>query len=470
MKPMNISHHPQLFLDDALIAQSSGLSRRPHQPVRHEANPLIVQDRPWEKRSIGYCSVWLDPQAQRFRCLYLANEYQSKDEAPDVPEGPRTAKYCMCYAESDDGVQWRKPPVGPWPYAGHHEHNIVIAGGHGFCVLPTPDDPDPQKRYHGLGGDIIGCSPDGIHWRTMPFDAAGKNDTCSTIIRWQDRYLAFVRIQVRDPNWSGVMRGVALCTSDDFEHWTDKETIFTTDAEDGYPWTQPYGLCVSVYGDLLIGMLPMLHLDREEGNNMLGDMDVQLMVSRDGRRWDRAADRACWLDSEPPRPPQNRSWDARLYPSTTLVKRNDRIHIYYTGSNLRHGEGRIDPTGPWRHGIGLATLPADRFVGLRPSDPGREGILQTPMLKLANGRLTANAQIGNESELRVAVLDERGQPVEGFDQDQCRLIRHDSLRYRVVWGREPSMRELSDLRPGVPAALRFALSGGELFAFQVVRF
>ena len=160
-----ISNGPQLFLDDFLIARMENLRREIRRPTRHPANPLIVQDLPWEQRLIKiYGTVLYDPRVRKYRCWYLASE--SDRGVPDTPEAPGTAEYYQCYAESDDGIRWTKPLVGAEPYGRHKKHNIVIPNATGFCVLRTPDDPDPKKRYRGIGGAAIAFSSDGPEIRS----------------------------------------------------------------------------------------------------------------------------------------------------------------------------------------------------------------------------------------------------------------------------------------------------------------
>jgi hypothetical protein len=454
--PLPLSNHPQLFLDDHLVHSMTGLKRVLKQPVKHPANPVLVKEHPWEKRVIEiYGTVLHDPALDTFRCWYLGNEH--KDGIPDNPEDPRTVEYYTCYAESDDGITWRKPMVGTDPFGTHIRHNIVIPGTHGFCVLPTPDDPDPERRYKGVGGAVFGTSPDGIHWTTHNWrEAVGKNDTSSCVVRWKGEYLAYVRQQVDDPEWPGVMRGVGLSVSRDFETWTPKETVFTTDKKDGYPWVQPYGMAVAPYGDVLIGIVWMLRLDHVPGNNSLGDQDMQLVVSRDGRTWHRVADRATFLAPTPG------TWDrGRVFPGTTMFVRDGLVHVYYTGVSTRHGEG-------WGEmGIGLATLPADRFVALEQESLGVEGILETHPLTFSGGELVANANV-SAGGLRVGLLDQQGNVLPGFGAEESRFLPYDPLRYRVVWRSGGEERRLADAPIDGPIALRFALSSGELYAFQVI--
>ncbi|HUT73800.1 MAG TPA: hypothetical protein VM221_03060 [Armatimonadota bacterium] len=441
-------------MDDHLIACAENLTRELQPPVKHPANPLIIREHPWEQHNLQvYGTVLHEAALGKFRCWYLARGHGQMEA--DTPEGPLTAKYLQCYAESSDGIRWAKPMVGHGKYGGLDRHNIVIPGGHGFCVLPTPNDPDPQKRYRGLGGKIVGFSPDGIEWSTQPFSAAGKNDTSSCVIRWNSRYLAYVRNQENDPTWPGVMRAVALSTSEDFVQWTPKRTFFTTDSRDGYPWTQPYGMAVTPYGDQLIGIIWMIHLDQTPGNNRLGDLDMQLMVSRDGTSWHRVAERAVFLGPTPG------SWDeGGVFPSTTLVVKDDRVHVYYTGRSARHGvQGGAT-------GIGLATLPAERFVALRPAGAGGGGIIETPLLRFPGEDLLVNAEI-EPGNLQVELYDGSGRVRRGCEGNQSQLTPHDALRYRVWWQADGKRRSLGEATGGRPAALRFILRGGALYAFQV---
>ena len=457
-EPIEISHHPQLFLDDHLVAASTNLARQINRPVKHPANPLIVQTLPWEKRLIStYGTVLYDDTTGKFRCWYTAGEF--RDGIPDVPDGQVTAEYYICYAESDDGIRWNKPLVSRDKFGLHDEHNIVVPGGHGFCVLPEPHDPDPERRYKGAGGAIFGFSADGIRWKTHNWrDAVGKNDTSTCVIRWNNEYLAYVRYQVKDPKWPAVMRGIGLCTSDDFENWKPKDVTFTTDEEDGYPWTQPYGLAVTPYGDQLIGILWMIRLDEVEGNNSRGDEDTELVVSRDGRNWQRVADRARFLEPTPG------SWDkGRIHaPATRMFVKDDVVYIYYSSTNTRHG------SGDWgKPGIGLATLPADRFVALRQRDSNSEAVLQTPPLRFDGSALLVNAQV-QPGELQIELLDKDGQVLAGFDRDACHLTKHDKLRLRVSWVQDECQKTIGNAAGFQPVALRFILTGGAVYAFQIV--
>ncbi|MEX0613142.1 MAG: hypothetical protein WD229_13565, partial [Pirellulales bacterium] len=96
---VKLTNHPQLFLDDHVVAKTTNLKREIARPAKHPANPLIIQDLPWEKRLIAtYGTVLYDSESGKFRCWYTAGEH--KDGIPDTPEHPVTAEYFICYAES----------------------------------------------------------------------------------------------------------------------------------------------------------------------------------------------------------------------------------------------------------------------------------------------------------------------------------------------------------------------------------
>jgi len=315
---MEISEYPQLFLDDVSVARMVNLRRELQAPVKHPGNPLIVQDKPWEKRMLNfYGTVLYEPDRKKFRCWYLAREEDGS--IVDRPEGPITAEYLQCYAESDDGLRWTKPPVGWEKFGAYDGHNVLIYSGHGLCVLREPDDSDPAKCYKGAGGPFFGFSPDGLRWTVRDWKSAvGKNDTGTSVVRWKGEYLAFVRNQAQ---WEGgVLREVGLTTSRDFETWTPKTAVFKTDDIDGSPWVQPYGLSVTAWGDCLIGILWVFHLDKIPGQNRLGYIDTQLVTSRDGRSWTRVADRATFLTPTPG------AWDrAGTWAGTTMFVKDDRV-------------------------------------------------------------------------------------------------------------------------------------------------
>ena len=111
----------QLFVDDFLIDQMLGLELQLHRP--RSAGKALSFDQPWEGSSSTYVSVFKD--GDRFRMYYRG----SGREDP-FPQGsgekvvPAHAEL-IAYAESEDGVQWRRPSLGIFEFQGSKENNIV---------------------------------------------------------------------------------------------------------------------------------------------------------------------------------------------------------------------------------------------------------------------------------------------------------------------------------------------------------
>jgi hypothetical protein len=122
---------------------------------------------------------------------------------------------------------------------------------------------------------------------------------------------------------------------------------------------------------------------------------------------------------------------------------------------------------PRPFGIGLSTLPADRFLSLRPVNWEMEGLLQTRPLIFSGQHLLVNADVAAE-DLQVAVLDEGGNPLPGFTHEDSVAERHDKLRYRIAWISEDEEKSLRDVPRDQSVALQFRLRNGDLYAFQQI--
>ena len=75
----------------------------------------------------------------------------------------------LCYAESEDCVNWRKPSLGVVEYGGSRENNIVdVLCTDGGTVFLDPSAPEHEryKYVYSKEGILFGAtSPDGVRWR-----------------------------------------------------------------------------------------------------------------------------------------------------------------------------------------------------------------------------------------------------------------------------------------------------------------
>lgn len=114
----------QSLLDNVLIETSQDITRRWHQPQRYADGPLIKKDRPWEHAlyfTYSNYQVLHDPQDGLFKCWY--EDLEGPDEARSWQHFGMKSR--QLYAESKDGINWRKPELDLYTIDGRRT-NIVL--------------------------------------------------------------------------------------------------------------------------------------------------------------------------------------------------------------------------------------------------------------------------------------------------------------------------------------------------------
>ncbi|MCD6360988.1 MAG: hypothetical protein J7M38_08990, partial [Armatimonadetes bacterium] len=253
----------RLFLDAMVVEQSEGLQRVFHQAQKHPANPIITAEYPWEKySSYGgpylYGTVMWDQG--KLRMWYHVH----------------CGGYANCYAESTDGIHWRKPMVGLVEYGDAEDTNIFLylsqdpaeadnprrAAGqcHNPSVIRQTWETDPAKRYalYCYGVDYrharVAWSPDGLHWTFAPETREkglfGSGDVLNFFYDpYQSRYVATWKTGNRRGRAAGVV------WSRDGLEWSRPVAgpVFTADDLDPDA-TQIYGMPVFPYQGMYIGL------------------------------------------------------------------------------------------------------------------------------------------------------------------------------------------------------------------------
>jgi len=462
-KAIAVSRHPQLFLDDHLIAKKVNLRREIQRPKKHAANPILPYEHPWEQVRVMCPAVLYEPRTRKFRMWYTAWGARARDNPA-----------MTCYAESTDGRTWRKPMMRIRDYQGRLPTNIVLRDpveSLAMNVIHTPQDRRrPYKavfahrrhegapNFHGLAAT---SSADGLHWDPPKIIAPNRRGGHPCVV-WHAptrRHLAYDRAWIRHPELPGYIRVTGVTESPDFERWAPRKILSLTANDKGFPYVQFHATYVTVYGEMLLGIPSVIHLE-EKGNNKLGRKNIQLMCSRDGWHWRRIAGGGVFMDNGRPG-----SWDAGQMNVDSLVRKGDTLYIYYSGFPRKHGQ-KGGETRTRRVQIGLATLPADRFVALGQVRADRPGILRTRPMTFEGADLLVNTDAGPE-DLQVEVLDTKGRAIAGFEPRKSRLIPRDRLRSEVLWPNGAGRRSLRDAAAGGPVVLRFHLSKGSLYAFQI---
>jgi len=152
-EPVNIGSRLELLIDDHLIESMSGdLRLALHHPTRREI--VLNTDAAWEGNASAFQSVFKD--GDLYRMYYRGIHYLHSGEPAQVIENH---PWFLCYAESDDGIDWRRPELGLFEFNGSTANNIILTpeyladiGGdpaHTAAFIDTnPDCPPDQSTSH----------------------------------------------------------------------------------------------------------------------------------------------------------------------------------------------------------------------------------------------------------------------------------------------------------------------------------
>jgi hypothetical protein len=221
--------------------------------------PYIRPDSPWEG-VIGAPTVIQEGGLYRLWYEVVPPE--------DIASGAAGERNLLCYAESDDGMRWRKPALGIAVYQQQSNNNIVYGGAlapewgyHGGSVFVDPSaspaerykafhlgflsreqfefykpdypavDPHNErskpKRPHALFGAV---SPDGIHWKPLEAPLVLQVSDTQNIAYYDDflkRYVAYFR------TWVMGRRSIGRAETVDFRRFPLPETLIWPSADVG---------------------------------------------------------------------------------------------------------------------------------------------------------------------------------------------------------------------------------------------
>jgi hypothetical protein len=488
--PVDIGSRRELFIDDWLIERlGGGAASRLHHPQPREI--VMVHDAPWEGSGSGYHSVFRD--GPLYRMYYKAWHLGMVGGKVRTDAHPL---YC-CYAESDDGIRWRKPALGLHDFRGSQANNIVIASGrmgsldidagHPAVFLDENPAAPPAARYKAFvrsataKGLIALQSPDGLHWTPMadrPVITDGAFDS-QNLAFWdpvRHEYRAYWRIFTAgstDPgNWKPAgFRAIRTARSDDFLHWTAQADLGYEDSPPEHLYTnqvKPYARAPHI----LIGF-PARYVERGWNDSMQSLPEPEhrrqrsatsnrygmalteglLMASRDGvtfRRWNEA-----FLRPGMERPG---TWHyGHQYIAWHLVETRsdvpgapDELSLYASESYWTGESSEVR----------RYTLRLDGFVSIHAPYAGGE-LLTRPII-FSGRHLELNFATSAVGEVRVELRDMDDKPLPGYSLDDCQPLFGDTVARTVSW---KDGRDLSALA-GRPLRLRFVLKDADLFSMR----
>ncbi len=470
---LNIGDDTQMFLDDYVLASTSGFDRVFHQGV----DGGVVMDQsdnagPWEKNGpYVYGTVFYDEEEQIFKMWYLGHNLMDASSYGGI-------SWYTCYATSPDGVNWTKPNLGLVEYGGNKDNNIVNTV-HLASVFKQSkeDEPDDAKRYIMIYQDFelleqnggsaptysYAYSADGIHW--------GKGTTFTPgwdviTAGWDDdnkQFITLQKVNIHGRRDQHFMTG----TPDEWSVPLDAAALADIqDTLESYR-ADTYGTGFYIKDGNYVAIEWLLSIPGGADTNvthvMDGTKDLRLGYSRDlTEDWQRPT-----LD---PIIPRGTKEDIRYSIGTVAyaIDVGDEIWMYSYGCDTDHGGELVwDPVnekyttyyGNRKMEIFIAKWRADGFASLNAGNAG--GVMTTKPLVFSGDKLLLNANAA-DGAVRVELLDANGNVISGYSKDDCDVINTDSVKHVVSWN---GQNDLSDLE-GEAVTMRVYAENSEIYSFK----
>ena len=396
MDPIPLDRNWQLFIDDYVVARSTGCSRVVHHP--RAMGVVIPADKPWETSAVSgtyvtrrddgsfaayYRAIWWD--------LDSANQINHREYRQDRAHHKFTG---MAYATSEDGVYWQKPNLGlvegpaesdwvkyapfPTPRGTSKENNlgvpfVIVAdlGQYGNVSDPAKRyalrlAPDPSKpadvgagwRHapRGYFGQEIPDFLNDPHWREKLVDSGSTFDPRRCMVHfWDDVDQKWVSMEQGVVGHWLPSREVARFASKDLIHWTSESVLYpdAADAHERHCYDEAHALVPFCAEGVVFGLLDWFHSDRThpEGGPKLTDpsqpvghvdywplcrkatAETRITISRDGgKTWDRTSSREAWI----PHGTEEDSYDRALLGARPPVRVGDEDWFYVGAINGDH--------------------------------------------------------------------------------------------------------------------------------------
>jgi len=440
---LRIGRQWELFVDRYLIdSMEGGIEPRLHSPQTKEV--VLVHDEPWEGNTCGYHTIFRDGDICRM--YYRGWGHKSTN-------GKKLHPAVVCYAESRDGINWKKPSLGLVEFNGSKNNNIILSeiGTHNFTPFKDTNPDCPAESLYkavarGEGEDsrklFAFQSPDAIHWKLVqaePIITEGAFD--SQNLAFWDSLRKEYRCYFRDFRFGH--RDIKTATSQDFINWTKPVWLDYGDAPREHLYTnqiQPYYRAPHIFVGFPTRFIP----ERESLTEGL------FMSSRDGQnfhRWGEALLRP-GLNKDKWHNRSNYIWLGMVETESDLPAGGKELSIY---GNESYYEGRGARTRRY-------TFRIDGFVSLHATFRGGEVI--TKPLIFEGDTLAVNLSTSAAGSLQVEICHPDGKPIDGYTLSDCPEIYGDEIERVVKWNGN-SVGNLA----GRPVRLRFVLRDADLFAF-----
>ncbi len=448
---IHIGSRRELLVDDALIDRRQDIDLRLNPPTPREV--AIVHDAPWEGNTCFYHTVIQDDD--HFKMYYRGAHYDEQQQ--------KGTHEVACYAESEDGIIWRKPNLGLVEFQGSRDNNIIWDSTHNFAVFK---DTNPacsyEARYKALAGNrktglMAYQSGDGIHWSPMqdtPVITHGAFDS-QNLAFWDPNRQCYAEYHRDFKIYDGErVRDIMTGTSEDFLTWTPPEWLAYSGVPVEHLYTNqviPYYRAPHIYMGFPKRFIPTRNVYGHQHN---GVSDVVFMTSRDGRQFHRWGEALIRPGLQPERWENRNNFVAHgIMETASGIPGTPKEMTLYSMEGYYRGENCQMRRYTWR---------LDGCVSAHARLSGGE--LITKPLIFDGKSLQINFATSAAGSVRIELQQAHRQPVEHFTLADSEEIYGDAIERQVSWNSRTDVSHLA----GQPVRIRFILSDAEIFAFRFV--
>lgn len=483
---INLKDKREVCWDDLLIEEADGIKIKMHKPIKR--NAALTLSEKWEGLSCGYFNA-SNKVGDKIRLYYRASGIK------DVK-----GEY-YCFAESDDGIEYKRPNLGTVEFDGDKNNNIHFTEDRFIDNFSVYEDKNPacppEGRFKAISlifkgdekehSEELGLyqSADGITFEFVrTLDVKGVFDS-NNVLMWDEKEEVY-RLYLRDfhdkdgndveyaPDDKVVepwIRDVRLSKSKDLINWTKPEKLIYHGSSEDY---QLYTSQIVKYhrADIFIG-IPTRYIDRihdaapsnfkylpswggerqkflEKGVRKGSAItDSVLMISRDGLNFLRRDEQflGCGLERE-------HNWIyGDGYVAYGIIETPVEGNEGKTELSFYSTDDYFNPNTP--NALYRYTLRLDGFFSWRGDFKG--GSVLTKPVVFEGDSMEINFSSSALGSVRVEICDLNGNAIEGFDSGK---IFGDSLSRPVEF--EKPLRDLN----GKEVKIKFTLKDADLYSFK----
>jgi hypothetical protein len=446
--------------------------------------PVVRGDNPVDRSGMGYQTVLKENGIYRMW-------YQAFPEDLGVEDGSSIG-----YAESDDGITWRKPDLK----LGLSE-NLCDLKLHSPSVFIDPDS-SSSHRYRAVGygrqehvggpegspihGFYTAHSSDGLHWEVDQLNPQWDSADVISAVYHPGRQQGVIAVKFRSHRGEKFKRGIYHATFSSGV-WSEAHASLIPDDFDevcaisrGFASGDYYGMnMLPVGNESLVGFISNFRHSgpySKNGYGIYGIGDITLAFQ--------ANQHSAWIHA-----PGRKDFVSYLsipwarggiFSAGSILEVGDENRFYFGGANRSHGWQVDDDRNPVekrfaqirRDGhvaIGYASWPKGRIFGLR-SDP--EGTVELNLDSLTEpSELILNYDTTNDGSVRVELFEmdppREWQPpknnLAGHSLEEAILLKDESFDATVQWKNGSVIKPV----PGKRVLARIHLDCAAIYGFEV---